>query len=90
VGCARGDFLDTPLVTQSGPADPAAATADGLTLGSSRDEVIGVYGEQAQEVVPGPAGGGSLGVFLSDFSNLVVDVEPDSDVVAVESGTVWD
>jgi hypothetical protein len=52
--------------------------------------VIGVYGEQAQEVVPGPAGGGSLGVFLSDFSNLVVDVEPDSDVVAVESGTVWD
>jgi hypothetical protein len=77
-------------IAQSARVDPPAATADGLTLGSSRDEVIGVYGDQAQEVVPGPAGGGTLGIFLGDFSNLIFDFDPDGDVAAMESGTVCD
>jgi hypothetical protein len=74
----------------AGRVDPAAETADGLTLGSSRDEVVGVYGDQAQDVVPGASGGGSLGVFLGDFSNLIFDFDTDDRVAVMISGVACD
>ncbi|GAA5652236.1 hypothetical protein [Geodermatophilus obscurus] len=77
-------------VRPSGPVEPVLQTADGLTLGSSRQDVLDVYGDQAQEVASGAAGGGSLGVFLGDFGDLVFDFDTDGDVAVMESGQVCD
>ncbi|MCZ2826016.1 MULTISPECIES: hypothetical protein [unclassified Modestobacter] len=75
------------LQPAAGPVRPVLATAEGLTLGSSRQDVLDVYGDQASEVgVFGGSAVGALGVSFGDFSNLVVEFDTGGDVVAMSSG----
>lgn len=69
-----------------GPVDPELHTAEGLTLGSTRDQVEDVYGSELQEGIPSTFGGASLLVSRGELGTLFFDLDPGGRVVAMTSG----
>jgi hypothetical protein len=72
--------------SQVEPVTPVLRTAENLGLGSSRADVVAVYGDEVHEGMPSSSGHASASVFRGEFSNINFDFDSRDRVVEITSG----